>query len=211
MHSIDRFRSGSRIAAGLMALTLAVGVGCGGSGSGLTLFVDAEYDPAAASNTNPGIHEASLSVAQTFTVLQDGKFEEFEIVLTQGSSVDDGVVRIDVRPVLPTGEPEPDDTNSLFTPIDIDTVDLPATLMDEYTLFDVGDEPNREVLAGEEYAIVVTFVSRTGVDTNQPIAYLLGRLGDEYADGSGSLDPDGLGFTNDMADYFFRTFVLAES
>jgi hypothetical protein len=63
-------------------------------------------------------------------------------------------------------------------------------------VFDVSDEPGRDVLQDEEYAIVVSFVSRSAGSANDSIALLLGRTGDEYLDGAGSLDPDGSGFTN---------------
>jgi hypothetical protein len=187
---------------------LLLGIGCGDGANGDVLYVDAEYDPALPSDTSASVTEVSLAVAQTFTVLEDGKFERFDIVLTQGAANSEGVVRIDVRPTLVTGEPEIDDTNSIIDPIDVNTVDLPGTLIDEFTIFDVGDDPGRQVLAGEVYAIVVTFVSRTGGNVDDPMALLLGRTGDEYLEGSGSLDPDGMGFTNNAFDYFFRTYSL---
>ena len=196
----------SRLLIPLLVSALALAA-CGGNTSGSVLFVDAEYDPAGASDTNAGVHESALAVAQTFTVLSDGKLDEFQIVITQGVAGSQGIIRVDVRPVLATGEPETDDTNSIITPIDIDTTTLPATLVDDFTIFDVSDEPGRDVLMGEEFAIVVTFLSRSAGNTDESIALMLGRTGDEYADGSGSLDPDGLGFTNNAFDYFFRTFV----
>jgi hypothetical protein len=50
-------------------------------------------------------------------------------------------------------------------------------------------------------------VSRSAGSTDDTIALVLGRTGNEYLDGAGSTDPDGSGFTNNAFDYFFRTFV----
>jgi hypothetical protein len=44
------------------------------------LIVDAEFDPAMASDTSQPVHEANLAVTQTFPVLPTGKFEEFWII-----------------------------------------------------------------------------------------------------------------------------------
>jgi hypothetical protein len=170
--------------------------------------VDAEYDPDLASDASASIHEAALSVAQTFTVLRNGEFSEFDFVITQGAAGSAGMLRVDVRPVLVTGEPEPDDMNSIITPVDVDTMGLPDTLVDEFTNFEFDRDPDREVFAGEQYAIVVTFLSRSAGNIDDPIALVLGRAGDEYMDGSASLDPDGMGFTNSFGDYFFRTYIL---
>ena len=187
---------------------MLVGGKCDTGRSYPSLRVDAEYDPDLASDASASIHEAALSVAQTFTVLRNGEFSEFDFVITQGAGGSAGMLRIDVRPVLVTGEPEPDDMNSIINPIEIDTTDLPDTLVDEFTNFELAEDPDREVFAGEQYAIVVTFLSRTAGNINEPIALVLGRAGNEYMDGSSSLDPDGMGFTNNLADYFFRTYVL---
>ena len=91
---------------------------------------------------------------------------------------------------------------------------LPAVLVDEFTVFNVGDEPFREVLAGEMYAIVVEFISRDTNNDANAIARLLGQtnaLGDPYPDGTGSTGESGVGFTANTNDYFFRTFVLQKS
>ncbi len=197
------------MAMGLLVLAQALtGMSCSDGGDGKVLYADAEYDPDASSDTSVSIHEGSLSVAQTFTLLGDGKFERFQLVVTQGAAGSSGTIRVDVRPLLGTGEPETTDANSIIDPIDVDTTTLPGTLVDDFTVFDVGDQPDRQVLAGQQYAIVVTFLSRAAGNLNDPIAIVLGRTGDEYADGSGSTDPDGMGFTNNAFDYFFRTFVL---
>lgn len=186
-------------------------LGCGSDDpSGNVLVVDAEYNPASVSTTNFPIHETEISVGQTFTVINAGQFEQFQIVLTQGAAGSEGVVRIDVRPVLPTGEPEPDDGGSIITPIDIDTTALPGAFIEEFTVFDIGDQPDREVIPGEELAIVVTYLSRSAGTPGQPIAVLMGRVGNEYVDGTGSTNSDNTGFTNIAADYFFRTFVLQD-
>ena len=170
--------------------------------------MDAEFDPDTASDTSQPIHEANLAVAQSFTVLADGKFEEFWIVVTQGESVDDGIIRITVRPLNGMGEPDADPGTSIIRAIDVDTSTLPAVLVDTFTEFDVGDDPGREVLVGETYAIVVDFLSRTTSTDVNPIARVLGLTGDAYAEGSGSTGESGVGFTNNTDDYFFRTFVL---
>ncbi len=190
------------------ALSLAIAwAGCG-SPEGAVLVADAQYDPVAASNAGEGVSEVS-GVAQTFTVLAAGKFEVFWVVLIQGSSVDDGVVRITVRPLV-AGVPNPAEGSSIITPIDVDTTTLPT--IEQFTEFNVGSDPGREVLPGEQYAIVVEFVSRTGVDANQPIAEIRGTdggAGDPYADGTAAENNGGGYVANaNMDDYIFRTFVL---
>jgi len=188
---------------------VATGSGCDGSGgNGKVLRVDAEFDPATRQDTSEPIHEANPAVAQTFTVLATGKFEEFWLVVTAGESLDDGTIRLTVRPVNAMGEPNEDPGTSITKPIDVDTSRLPVVGVDEFSEFFVGDDPGRQVVAGEEYAIVVDFVSRaTNTDSN-PIARILGQVGDPYLDGSGSTGESGVGFTNNTDDYFFRTFVL---
>jgi hypothetical protein len=187
---------------------VVVAPGCDFNSNNKVLRVDAEFDPATPQDTTQPIREANPGVAQTFTVLADGKFEEFWIVITQGESVDDGTIRITVRPLNAMGEPDADPGTSIIDPIDVDTSTLPAVLVDEFTEFFVGNDPDRQVLAGEEYAIVVDFVSRaTSTDTNA-IARMLGQAGDPYVDGTGSTGESGVGFTNNTEDYFFRTFVL---
>jgi hypothetical protein len=194
-----------------MATMAVFASGCGEGGSGAVLIVDAEFDPATASDTSQPVHEANLAVAQTFTVLATGKFEEFWIILTDGESVDDGIIRITVRPLNGMGEPDEDPATSIIDPIDVDTSTLPAALVETFTVFDVGDEPGREVVAGETYAIVVDFVSRTTSTDVNAIARVLGQTdagGDPYAGGTGWTGESGVGFTNNTDDYIFRTFVL---
>jgi hypothetical protein len=205
MHSICRTQWALAF---LVTAMVLVGGNCDTGQTYLAVRLDAEYNPDLPSDASASVHEAALSVAQTYTVLSDGEFSEFDFVITQGAAGSEGMVRVDVRPVLATGEPEPDDMNSIIDPIDVDTLDLPPTLVDEFTTFDLARDSDRQVLAGEQYAIVVTFLSRTAGNVNDPIALVLGRAGDEYLDGSGSLDPDGMGFTNNLVDYFFRTYVL---
>ena len=201
-----------RLRLGLSAccLALAILVGCGDP-EGAVLVVDAQYDPTTASNDFSGVSEAMPGVAQTFTVLANGKFEEFWIVLTQGFSSDTGTVRITVRPVV-GGVPNAAESSSIIDPIDVDTTTLPALGVEQYTEYNVGSDPGREVVAGEVYAIVVEFVSRTGSDTNVDIARLRGTDGsggDPYADGTAAED-SGSGYVANasMDDYLFRTFVL---
>jgi hypothetical protein len=193
----------------LSALLLS---GCGeGSTSGLILFVDAEFDPLTVSHTSQPIHEANLAVAQTFTVLSTGKFEEFRIVVTAGESADDGFIRITVRPLNGMGEPDDDPMSSIISPIDVDTTTLPGVLVETFTTFDVGMDFGREVVVGETYAIVIEFVSRTTTTDVNAIARVLGQTdvsGDPYVDGTGSTGENLVGFTNNTDDYFFRTFVL---
>ncbi len=186
-------------------LSCAIASGCGGDASGVILYVDAEFDPATASDHNAGINETNPGVAQTFTVLANGKFEQFSIVVTDGESPDDGVIRITVRPLI-GGVPDPSPASSIIVAIDVDTTTLPATLVEQFTTFDVGDDPGRQVLIGEEYAIVIEFVSRTGVDTT-PIARVLGQGSNPYAGGTGAVDA-GSGYAVSTDDYIFRTFNL---
>ena len=201
-------RTTIRMTGMLAAMLVAIATGGCGSDDTFVLIVDAEFDPATFSDTSQPIHEANLAVAQTFTVLGDGRFEEFWIVVTDGESVDDGTIRITVRPLNGMGEPDPDPGTSIINPIDIDTATLPPTLVETFTEFNVKDDPDRQVLMGETYAIVVDFISRaTSTDVNA-IARVLGQMGDPYPDGTGSTGESGVGFTNNTDDYFFRTFVL---
>ncbi len=189
------------VAAAIMAM------GCGGDQDQLVLFVDAEFVPMFSDTSQP-LHEANLGVAQSFTVLEDGKLEEFGLVVTQGESVDSGTIRITIRPLNGMAEPDPDPGTSIIIPIDVDTSTLPPTLVDQITIFSLQGEPGRDVLMGEAYAIVVDFVSRaTATDVN-PIARVLGEMGDQYPDGSGATGESGVAFTNNTDDYIFRTFVL---
>ena len=193
---------------------VATGVGCGSDAEGLVLRVDAEYDPATVSDTSWPIAEATPGVAQSFTVLADGQLDEFWFVVTQGESLDDGIIQITLRPTNAIGEPDPDPNSSIIQAIDLDTSLLPAVLVDEFTEFNVGDEPFRQVVAGEQYAIVVDFVSRSTNNDANAIARVLGQtndLGDPYLDGTGSTGESGVGFTANTNDYFFRTFVLQKN
>lgn len=197
----------------LVSILLGCFVGSLGCGSpeGAVLVVDAEFDPVAASDAFGGLNEATTGIAQTFTVQNDGRFERFWIVLTQGNSADDGTVRITVRPLV-GGLPDPSPASSIIVPIDVDTSTLPATLVETFTIFDVGDDPGRNVLVGETYAIVVEFVSRTTSTDTNPICLVLGISGvggDPFAGGVGAED-NGAGYVQDptMDDYIFRTFVL---
>ena len=202
----DRFRP--LLLSSLLVAALA-SAGCGSDGEGAVLLVDAEFNPAGAANTNGQVSE-TVEVAQTFTVLNNGKFERFWLLLTQGASIDTGVVRITVRPVA-GGLPNASPASSIITPIDVDTSTLPGLGIETWTMFDVGDDPGRVVATGEMYAFVIEFVSRTGTDTAHIARFLGidGSGGDPYAGGSAALDTGGgfvLSPTSD--DYIFRTFVL---
>ena len=197
---------------GLAIAALALTVGCGGSeADGPVLRADAEFDPPSAATTSRPVQEANPAVAQTFTVERDGRLEEFWIVVTDGESADAGTIQITVQPVDGGGVIDDDVADSIIDPILVNTSTLPATLVDDFTEFDIGDEPGRDVLAGERYAIVVEFVSRATSNDAAPIARVLGQLpdpGDPYAGGTGATGELGDGFTNNTEDYFFRTFVL---
>lgn len=198
---------------GLLVIACALAFGCGGGGTeGAVLRADAEFDPDTSADVFHPINEENLLVAQTFVVEEvSGLFEEFWIVLTDGESDDDGLVRVTVRPLTGSGIPAPNESSSIITPIDVDTSTLPDFGQNEFTEFFVGDDPNREVAMGEEYAIVVEFISRaTNTDTD-PIARLVGLSGDPFAEGTGSEDDDDSGFINSTDDYFFRTFVLGQN
>jgi hypothetical protein len=191
---------------GLLLSTLVVS-GCGGGGAeGSVLIVDAEYDPMAAATTFDPIASATPGVAQTFTVLAAGKFERFWIVLSQINAVDSGTIRITVRPLI-GGLPDPSAASSIISPIDVVTTTLPVDGVESFAIFDVGADPGRQVLAGEQYAIVVEFLLQaTGTG---PIAKILGTLGGPYAGGTAAQDV-GAGYVVDPTadDYIFRTFVL---
>lgn len=198
--------SKNRVAGWLQALLMiAIVPGCGGGGEGAVLFVDAEFDPASASDHFIGLSEANIGVAQTFTVLADGKFEQFSIVVTDGVSLDTGVIRLTVRPLV-GAVPDPSESSSIMIPIDVDTSTLPLTLDETFTIFDVGDDPGREVLEGQTYAIVVEFMRRSGIDT-APVARVYGQTGDPLPGETGAVDP-GSGYVVNTNDYFFRTFSL---
>lgn len=198
-------RMGRALGILLVGVLGAIASGCGSGGEGLVLVADAEFDPVTASDHNIGISELMPGVAQTFTVLADGRLERFWLVVTDGESPDDGTIRVTVRPLV-GGLPDPNPASSIIRPIDVDTTILPATLVEQFTIFDVGDHPGRDVLAGEQYALVIEFLSRTGVDTT-PIARVLGQTGDPFPGGTGAADAGG-GFVANTNDYLFRTFVL---
>jgi len=188
---------------------LALSAGCGeAGGSGAVLRTDAEFNPPSAATAFRPVHEANRAVAQTFTVEQDGRLEEFWVVVTDGESADAGTIRITVQPVDGMGVIDDDVASSIIDPITVNTASLPAVLVEEFTEFDIGDDPGRDVLAGERYAIVVEFVSRATSNDVNPIARVLGQLGGTYADGTGATGQLNVGFTNNTEDYFFRTFVL---
>ncbi len=193
---------GSAIVAWLFLL------GCGSSGEGPVLRADAQFNPPSAADTFGVVREASPAVAQTFTVGRDGRLEEFWIVLTDGPSTDSGTIRITLQPVDGGGVIDDDPTHSLIDPIVVNTTTLPDVLLEEFTEFDIGDEPGREVLAGDRYAIVVEFVSRATSNDTAAIAIVLGQTGNPFADGTGATGELNVGFTNNTEDYFFRTFVL---
>lgn len=205
MGSLGRF---SRIAAA--ACTVAAALACGSGPEGSVKRADAEFNPATAADAFPPIVETNPAVAQTFTVGYDGRLEEFQLVITDGESADAGVIRITVQPA-PGGVIDPDPNASLIDPILVDTTTLPALLIEEFTTFDIGDQPGRDVMVGDQLALVVEFVSRaTSTDTG-PIARVLGQLNGSYADGNGAAGELGVSFTNNTDDYFFRTFVLVPS
>lgn len=198
----------------MIAGLLLAGMGCGGgSAEGSILRVDAEYDPDLSVDADAPrpVSEATPAVAQTFTVEQSGRLEEFWIMVTDGESLDAGVIRVTVQPVDGGGIIDPDVADSLIDPILINTATLPALLVRQFTQFDIGNEPGRDVLAGERYAIVVEFVSRaTNVDANA-IARVLGVQANPYAGGNGATGELEVGFVNNTEDAIFRTFVLTES
>lgn len=195
---------------GWVAIALATWVACGSGPEGAVKRADAEFNPASAANAFLPVHEANPAVAQTFTVGLDGRLEEFQLVITDGESADDGVVRITVQPA-PGGVIDPDPNASLIDPILVNTTSLPAVLVEEFTTFDIGDEPGRDVLVGDQLALVVEFVSRSTNVDNAPIVRVLGQLNGTYAGGNGATGELGVAFTNNTDDYFFRTFVLVSS
>lgn len=198
-----RFRGvGCAFAVGALVL------GCGGSTEAPVLRADAQFNPPSAADTFALVREASPAVAQSFIVEQDGRLEEFWLVVTDGPSADAGTIRITLQPVDGGGVIDDDPTHSLIDPIVIDTTTLPDVLLEEFTEFNIGDEPGRDVLAGERYAIVVEFVSRATSNDTAAIAIVLGQTGDPFAEGSGATGELNVGFTNNTDDYFFRTFVL---
>ncbi len=203
---------GRMLYTGLLIGMLAMISGCGGEPGGLVVYVDAEYDPAAASTASAPVSETA-SAAQIFEVLSDGRFERFWIAIANAESVDEGTIRITVRPLDGMGEPNPDPNTSIIDPIVVDVTTLPVFPAEAFAMFDVGDEPGRNVLTGERYAIVLDFLSRVvtgGASDGLPIARFLGRDDDGYVDGSGSESTDaGATWTNSATDDFiFRTFVI---
>lgn len=195
-----------------MLMTGVFALACGGNPSGPVVQIDVEYDPVAVSNISAPIDESTTSAAQIVLIGNDGKFEEFRLVLTNAESVDGGTIRITVRPLDAMGEPDPSPASSIINPIDVDVTTLPNNPVETFTIFDVGNDPGRQVMTGDELAIVVEFVSRvvTGaVSDGLPIARLLGRDDDGYTDGDGSTSPDGTTWTNSATDdYFFSTYLL---
>ena len=203
-------RSRPLVLVGLLLAALTGG-GCGSDTEGAVLVVDAQFNPVEAVSAVGPVNTSS-GVAQSFTVINDGKLERFWLLLSQGTSIDSGTIRISIRPVV-GGVPDAALGSSIITPIDVDTTTLPALGAETFTMFDIGDQPGREVVSGEIYAMVVELVSRSATpgDGNE-VARLLGidgSGGDPYADGGASQDAGGgyvISPTSD--DYLFRTFVL---
>ena len=203
-------RSRRLILVGLL-LSALTGAGCSSDTEGAVLLVDAQFNPVAAISA-VGPVNTSNGVAQSFTVINDGKLERFWLLLSQGTSIDSGTIRISIRPVV-GGVPNAALGTSIITPIDVDTTTLPTLGAETFTMFDVGDQPGREVVTGEIYAMVVELVSRSATpgDGNEVVRFLGidGSGGDPYADGTASQDAGGgyvVSPTSD--DYLFRTFVL---
>lgn len=197
--------------AGLFLGACVLAFGCGGDPEGRVLRADAEFDPDTTANVFQPLNESNRAVAQTFVVEEaSGLFEEFWIVLTDGESDDEGLVRITVRPLNGMGVPDPDESSSIIRPINVNTATLPAFGANEFTEFFVGDDPGREIVMGDEFGIVVEFISRTTNTDTDAVARLIGVSGNRFAEGTGSEDPDGTGFVNTTDDYFFRTFVLGD-
>lgn len=197
----------------VFAIALTALVGCGGGDpEGNVLRADAEFPFDVAATVLHPIDEANLLVAQTFIVQRDtGLLEEFWLVLIDGVSDDAGVIEVTVRPLNGMGVPDPDASSSITVPITVNTLGLPDFSDADYIKFDVGEDPFREVVMGDEFGIVIEFISRATSNDALPIASLLGVSGDPFAAGTGSEDDDGMGFVNSTDDYFFRTFVLSGS
>lgn len=193
----------------MAGLVLLAGCG-GGEPGGSVVRADAQYDPPSGATAFRPLDEANPAVAQSFTVEQDGQLEEFWIVVTDGESADSGTLRVTVQPVDEDGLIDDDPASSIIDPILVNTSTLPEILIDSFTEFDIGDEPGREVVAGERYAIVVEAVSRSTSTDTLPIARVLGQLPGTYAGGTGATGELGDSFTNNTEDYFFRTFVKAD-
>ncbi len=196
----------------VFVIALTTLVGCGGDAACNVLRADAEFPFDVAATVLHPSNEDNLLVAQTFIVEKDmGLLEEFWIVLIDGVSDDAGLVRVTVRPLNGMGVPDPDEASSIITPIDVNTSTLPQFADADYIKFDVGEDPFREVVMGDEFGIVIEFIGRTTTNDTLPVASLLGVSGDPFAQGTGSEDNDDTGFVNSTDDYFFRTFVLSSS
>ncbi|MBY0398828.1 hypothetical protein K2X89_00910 [Myxococcota bacterium] len=189
------------------AIIAAFAAGCGGGAEGPLKVVDAQFNPPTAATAFRPINEANRAVAQIFTVGADGRLEEFWLVITDGNSADNGTVRITIQPVLAGDVIDDDTNNSLIDPILVNTSSLPVAI-EQFTEFDIGDEPGRDVVMGEKYALVVEFVSRATSNDAAPIALVLGQTGNPFATGIGATGQLNVGFTNNTDDYFFRTFLL---
>ena len=192
----------------MAALLSVAAIGCG-DGSGV-LRVDAEFDPEISANTSRPLSESNPGVGQSFTVLNKGKLEKFWFVLTDGESDDNGTIRVTVRPLNAMGAPDADPATSIISPIDVLTRTLPDAGVDEFTVFGLGNDSGRNVDKGEQYAIVVEFVSRATDRDSNAIARVIGVTDgsiETYPDGSGSTRADGGVYLNNTDDYFFRTFV----
>ena len=82
---------------GLAVIGLALAAGCGGEPSGSVVRADAQFDPPSEATAFRPLNEANPAVAQTFTVEQDGRLEEFWIVVTDGESADSGTLPFHAR------------------------------------------------------------------------------------------------------------------
>lgn len=173
-------------------------------------IVDRRYNPDRAANTVAEISETSQAAAQTFRVTEDDcAFERIKIVLTQGPSVNSGIVRVDIRPTDTMQAPDID-PDSAVASLEIDTATLPPPLVDEFTTFNFDGQPGRGVRGDDTYSVVVEFIQRDGVSDGLPIATLLGRSGDPYERGDGYVGASNVAFVENGDDYFFKSYLLCD-
>jgi hypothetical protein len=196
-------------------LLLAAACGDGSFGSYKVLNTRrVEFNPDQEADVFTEIGETSQAVAQTFQVLwEDCVVNKVKLAVTQGESQDTGLVSVDIRPTDEMRAPDAS-SSSVLSSLQIDTSELPAAFVDEFTTFDFSKSASELSVAFEQfYAVVVEFVSRDGSLDSLPIAAVLGADGaaeDPYPQGEGFTGASDIAFSPTLDDYFFEIRLLCE-
>ena len=197
----------------VIVVSLLIAIACGGGGSWYWDVNTPSFDPDQDADAFFDVSETSQAVAQTFPVSwNDCYLDKISLVVTQGPSQDEGVLRVDVRPTDDTGAPDPSSA-SILSSREIDTAKLPGPLVDEFTTFNFEKHDGPDVEKDRLYAVVVEFVSRSGSMDSLPIATVLGASGeieDPYPEGAAFVGASDIAFSVTLDDLFFEARLPCE-